>query len=669
MATLIELFDKSLARDADGPAVKFVEAASEAVQSRTEFFSKAKAIAAHLGDLTSVGERALMVYPSGPDFLAAFCGAIYAGVAAVPVYPPDGRLGSLERFCALLADAEPTVLLGTEAVLAQLRLAEASFPGLSQLRWLATDTIPVADAKLFSQPKLTPSTVAYIQYTSGSTGTPRGVVHLNQNVMANIDMILRTFRISTGERCALWLPLYHDMGLINSLVTLSYGGLLALMSPTAFLRNPVQWLHTISREQIPISGAPNFAYDLCVRKATAKDFGELDLRCWELAFNGAEAVRADTLARFSKAFGPCGFRSEAFAPCYGLAEATLLVSFGPRGAGTRTFEADEALLSLGRAQVAVPGAGSRTLVALGEVHAEAEVAIVDPTTRQRCAPDIIGEIWVRGAGNGRGYWKRPEQTEATFCARIEPGGEGPFLRTGDLGFVDAGQLFMTGRIKDLIIIHGKNHYPYDIEATMAAAHPAVRAGCCVASSIATATGEGLALFFERSREASETPLAAILNAVQDRVVAACNLSPVVMAVLEPNSIPKTSSGKLRRSVCRDDFLAERLSVIALRDLRSSAEQASQLTPKAPKLTPDVAAICARIQEEVAGILGYPVGADAVLTRIGIDSVAAMEIMFVLEDKFGLSVTHEDLAVPVSILELSKLIATKGTSAPLYDPTC
>lgn len=660
MATLVELFEKSLARDADGPAIKFREGAAEDVLSRAELFAKARAIAAHLTELTAMGERALMVYPSGPDFLAAFCGAMYAGIAAVPVYPPDRRPGSLERFASLIADAEPTLLLGTEEVLNLLRMVAPSLPVLSQLRWLATDKISAADAGRFSPPKIAGTTVAYIQYTSGSTGTPRGVVHLNQNVAANIEMIRRTFPINPGENCAIWLPLYHDMGLINSLTTISHGGFIALMSPTAFLRDPMQWLRTISRERIPISAAPNFAYDLCARKATAKDFGELDLSCWEIALNGAEPVRADTIARFSKTFAACGFRAETFAPSYGLAEATLLVSFGPRGRGASVFEADEAALRLGRAQAAAPGARSQALVASGLLHAQAEVAIVDPTTLRRCAPGVVGEVWVRGDGIGRGYWKRSEETETTFCARIAPEGEGPFLRTGDLGFIHAGQLCITGRSKDVIVIHGKNHYPYDIEASMAAAHPAVRAGCCVATSVSTAAGEGLALFFERSKESPETPLAAIIDAVQDAVVAACNLSPVVMAVLEPGSIPKTSSGKLRRGPCRDAFLAGQLKVLASRDLRISAEQEQQ--PSTTQVA-DVDTVCARIQEEVHAILGREVGPEAVLTRIGIDSVAAMEIMFVLEDKFGLSVTHEDLAAPMSILELSRIVVTKGESAP------
>jgi acyl-CoA synthetase (AMP-forming)/AMP-acid ligase II/acyl carrier protein len=661
MATLVELFDKSMARDANGPVIKFREGASEEVLSRAQLFAKARAIGARLAELAAVGERALMVYPSGPDFLAAFCGAMYAGVAAVPVYPPDRRPGSLERFAALIADAEPTILLGTDEVLTLLRLVAPSLPVLSQLRWLATDKIPVEDADGFALPKIAGTTVAYIQYTSGSTGTPRGVIHLNQNVAANIEMIRRTFPIHDGEHSAIWLPLYHDMGLINSLTTISHGGFIALMSPTAFLRDPMQWLRTISRERTTISAAPNFAYDLCARKATAKDFGELDLRCWEIALNGAEPVRADTIARFSKTFAPCGFRSEAFAPSYGLAEATLLVSFGPRDRGARVIEADEAALAAGRALPAAAGARSRTLVASGRVAVQTEVAIVDPTTRRRCAPGGIGEVWVRGDGIGRGYWKRPEETETTFCARIEPDGEGPFLRTGDLGFIDAGQLCITGRSKDVIVIHGKNHYPYDIEAAMAAAHPAVRVGCCVATSLSTGAGEGLALFFERSKEAPEAPLAAILDAVQDAVVATCNLSPVVMAVLEPGSIPKTSSGKLRRGACRDAFLAGQLTVLALRDLRLSVEQESQQV-LARKPAADVESVCARIQDEVRAILGREVGPDAVLTRIGIDSVAAMEIMFVLEDKFELSVTHEELAVPVSILELSKIVVTKGKTA-------
>ncbi|HEX2222817.1 MAG TPA: fatty acyl-AMP ligase, partial [Thermoanaerobaculia bacterium] len=458
-----------------------------------ELDHQARAIAAALRQTLAPGDRALLLYPPGLEFIAAFFGCLYAGVIAVPAYPPRPNDRSQSRLRSIAHDAEPRAALTTSAILAG---AGDLAPELAVLRWLPTDALPPfgADAEGFgfadgdgiSEPE--PDSVAFLQYTSGSTAAPKGVMVTHANLLHNERMIGEAFGQDEDTVVAGWLPLYHDMGLIgNVLQPLHAGARCVLMSPVAFLQKPLRWLEAISRYRATTSGGPNFAYELCVRKTTVEERARLDLSSWKVAFNGAEPVRETTLERFAEAFAASGFRREAFYPCYGLAEATLFVTGGELGRFPRVEVVDAAALERNEVRPAFDGDPARRLVSNGRAWLGQQVVLADPETGLECPAGRVGEIWVAGPSVARGYWRNPEATERDFGAFLADG-QGPFLRTGDLGFAAGGELYVTGRLKDLIIIRGRNHYPQDLELTAERSHPDLHAGG--GAAFAVDAGEG-----------------------------------------------------------------------------------------------------------------------------------------------------------------------------------
>ncbi|MEA2691749.1 MAG: hypothetical protein QOJ16_1136, partial [Acidobacteriota bacterium] len=504
--TLVDLLRSRAADAADRTEYLFLangEVESERL-SAAALDARARAIAARLAETAAAGDRALLLFPPGLDFIAAFFGCLYAGVIAVPAYPPrPGRGG--ERLAAIAGSCRPAAVLTTAELLGRLRAGATDAAGLAAARWLAVDAVATEAGELWRDPGVGPETAAFLQYTSGSTAEPKGVVVTHGNLLHNERMIQEGFGQSAASVIVGWLPLHHDMGLIgNVLQPLYCGARCILMSPLAFLQRPEVWLRAISRYRATTSGGPNFAYELCLRKVGEAARAELDLASWSVAYNGAEPVRAETLERFAAAFAPAGFRRAAFYPCYGLAEATLYVTGGEVGTAPpiRAFD-------------------GRPLVGCGTARLGQSVRIVDPESRRPAAPGEIGEIWVAGPSVAQGYWGLPEASAAVFGAHIA--GEDPalpFLRTGDLGFLDAGELFVTGRLKELIILRGRNHYPQDIEITALASHGALRPGGAAAFAV-EAAGEGggeelvVAVEIERRRE----PEAAAAAAAVRRAVA------------------------------------------------------------------------------------------------------------------------------------------------------
>lgn len=537
-----------------------------------EFDRRARAIAARLQGLGAAGERALLLYPPGLDYIAGFFGCLYAGVIAVPAYPPNpARLNrTLPRLQAIVGNAQPRFALTTEMIAALAGAVAEQAPDLGAMQWLATDTLPLTDAENWQAPAVDGDTVAFLQYTSGSTGSPKGVMVTHGNLLANLAMITRGFEATSADSAVFWLPPYHDMGLIGGLLGPIYIGVpCAVMSPLAFLQRPLRWLEAISRYRATVSGGPNFAYDLCARKATPEQIAALDLSTWKLAFNGAEPIRADTLERFAQTFAPAGFRRDAFYACYGLAEATLFVTGGDRAHAPATLVVDLDALAQGRV-VAAPDA-AYTLVSSGQPPAELRLAIVDPETRARCAPDRVGEIWVAGPSLAQGYWGRPDETAGAFRAVLADG-DGPYLRTGDFGFVKGNDLFVTGRLKDLIIVDGRNLYPQDIEATVEAAHPAIRSGATAAFSVDVGGEERVVVAAEVERnfvfnqkqnggEGAADARQALVTAVRRAVAEQHDVRVHTVALLKTGHIPKTSSGKIQRHACRAGFLAGTLDMI------------------------------------------------------------------------------------------------------------
>ncbi len=574
-ATLVELLRHRAQAQPEQTAYIFLQ------DKETEFLrltyqqldAKAKAIATILQSKGLSGERALLLYPPGLDYLAAFFGCLYAGVVAVPAYPPRNQRNT-PRIQAVVKDATAAQALCTTTILSKVQ----SLLNLGQLQWLTTDIIPDEIEENWQAPLVKSDTLAFLQYTSGSTGTPKGVMLSHGNLMHNAAMTYQVMEHSPSSKFVSWLPVYHDMGLIGGILQPLYGGFpCILMSPASFLQSPYRWLKAISDYGGTTSGAPNFAYDLCVQKITPEQRKTLDLSTWSVAFNGAEPVRSDTLERFSTAFAECGFRREAFYPCYGMAEATLMVSGVLKKAipAIKTVRVEE-LESDRVVDALMENQNVRSLVSCGQSIPEQQIAIVNPQTLTRCLPDEVGEIWVSGPSIGGGYWQRIEETNQTFNAYISDTGEGPFLRTGDLGFLDNGELFITGRAKDLIIIRGRNLYPQDIELTAERSHAALRSHSGAAFAVEVGNEERLVIVQElefRAKPNVEEITAAIRSAIAQEY----EVQVYGVILVKPGSIPKTSSGKIQRLGTKAAFLAGELEVIGSSILQSMMADCSGIS--------------------------------------------------------------------------------------------
>lgn len=604
---------------------------------------RARAIAAWLQQHVEPGARALLVYPADLEFISAFFGCLYAGVIAVPTYPPQTRTKrSLAKLRTIMNDVQPTVVLTISSLSSMVESLFAQAQELAATPLVATDIILDNLVEAWQEPTIDGDTLAFIQYTSGSTGMPKGVMLTHRNLLYNVWLMYRDFKLTQECRGVTWLPLYHDMGLIGSILDTIYVGLeTQIMSPVAFLQRPIRWLQVISDTRATHSGAPNFAYDLCVRKVTAEQKARLDLSSWQLAFNGAETIRPETLERFVETFGPCGFRREAFYPCYGLAEATLMVTGRHKSVlpVVRTFQATA--LEHNRVVIAETAASpesSHTFVSCGQAGEGQKVVIVNPESLTQCLPDQIGEIWVCGPSVSQGYWQQPEETERTFHAYLADTGEGPFLRTGDLGFFQEDELFVTGRLKDLIIIRGRNHYPQDIELTVEQCHPALRPGCGVAFSLDVLSEERLVIVQEVDRQYRNLNVDEVVTHIRQAVAEQHELKVYAVVLVKMGSIPKTSSGKLQRRACREAFRAQSLDVVGQWTLPLE-EQMLETSPQASDLDdggvplvgtqPKTAeAIQAWLITQIADRLKvdlHCIDAREPLARYGLDSVQAVSL--------------------------------------------
>jgi acyl-CoA synthetase (AMP-forming)/AMP-acid ligase II len=571
-ASITDALDQWSAQRSDRTAFIFLEDGEREVDRCTfaELRRRSLGVARLLRQHVAPGERVLLAFPPGLEFVASFLGCLYAGVIAVPVNVPR-RNRYADKFSAVAQDCGARGVLSTGA-LQQGLLWLLSDPALANLRWWTVDEALRAanDAPVDTSPN---SPLAFLQYTSGSTGDPKGVMVTHENLIANERAIRCSFGHDESTVVAGWLPLFHDMGLIGNVLQPLYLGVTSvLMSPMDFLQRPITWLTAISRYRATTSGAPNFAYDLCFSRVRPERVGELDLSSWTVAYCGAEPVRADTLQRFAEKFAPAGFRYSAFYPCYGMAECTLFVTGGNKGE-PETVGVDPQKLEHHRLEVS-ESSSARQLVSCGWTWSDHEVAIVDPLTKRRCGPGHVGEIWVRGPSVAQGYWQRDQATSETFGAQLE-GEDDRYLRTGDLGLLHDGRLFVTGRIKDLIIIRGRNHYPQDLERTAERSHPALAEGGGAAFSVERAGQEVLVLAVEvdmSERHSLDTE--SIAKEVRTAVTEAHELSVADVVLLQPRTLPRTSSGKVRRSACREAYLRNELPVFAARSARSIESEPS-----------------------------------------------------------------------------------------------
>jgi acyl-CoA synthetase (AMP-forming)/AMP-acid ligase II len=576
-ATLVDVLRWRAQHQPDRLAYRFLtDGETEEVDiTYKELDEQAQETAAKLQSAGKTGDRALLLFPPGLEFIGAYLGCLYGGIIAVPIYPPHPARWekTMSTFMAVVSDVSPSIVLTTSSFMSKAAILSRQGPEIKTMRWLAIDEAPVEQGAKWQEWEIKSDNITFLQYTSGSTTAPRGVMVSHGNLMYNLDLIRRYFEHSSNSRGVIWLPPYHDMGLIGGILQPLYCGFpVTLMSPLVFLQRPFRWLQAISRFKGTTSGGPNFAYDLCLRKITPEQRAGLDLSSWDVAFNGAEPINHGTLERFAEYFAPCGFRPEAFYPCYGLAEATLIVSGGSKAArpiicsfrqpGGEQKEPDTNQ---------VKNAGAQPLVGCGRAIMDQEIVIADPRSLTRCSPGREGEIWVSGPAVARGYWNRPDETEYVFRAYLADTGEGPFLRSGDLGFIKNGELFITGRIKDLIIIDGTNHYPQDIEWTMENCHRSLRANSCVAFSIDVNGREQLVVlaevdprYYRMRRQNPQTPeVEGPVKAIRRAVSKNHDLGIHDIRLLKAGSIFKTSSGKIQRKACREAYLSGTLEALEL----------------------------------------------------------------------------------------------------------
>lgn len=524
-----------------------------------ELETQTRAIAARLGQLAAPGDRALMLYPPGLEFVSAFFGCLRARIVGVPIHPPRPQR-DMSSLMAVAADCQAKVVLTTNDVASKLERPCREFPCFDDCIWLATDDLPRTDVVRWREPVVERSDLAFLQYTSGSTASPKGVMVSHRNLISNSEGLRRAFELTPQSATVCWLPSFHDMGLIDGILQPMFTGFPAyLMPPVAFIRHPHRWLQAVSRYGADHCGGPNFLYDHCVDKAAEGDRAQLDLHRWRSAYNGAEPVRAGTLARFAESLADAGLRPESLFPCYGLAEATLMVCGSPLDQRPKIQTVSSTALAENRfVPVGNGDADARTLVSSGRTIHETEVAIVDPQTCEPVAPGGIGEIWISGPGVTQGYWNREAETKNVFDAHLHPTGKGPFLRSGDLGAVLGPDIFVTGRIKDLIIIRGRNHYPQDIEATVQSVHPGLRIDCGAAFGVDIGGCEQLVVIQELDRGCRNLSVKDLCGDIRQAIIEGHDVEVREIVLVRQASIPKTTSGKIRRRACRAAYGENRL---------------------------------------------------------------------------------------------------------------
>ncbi|AVJ23688.1 MULTISPECIES: non-ribosomal peptide synthetase [Pseudomonas] len=620
--TLVQSLQQRAAQTPDQVALRFLAESAEhsVVLSYRDLDQRARTIAAALQANAGLGERAVLLFPSGPDYVAAFFGCLYAGVIAVPAYPPEStRRHHQERLLSIISDAEPRLLL-TIASLSE---------GLAQIEnaptVLSVDTLEAQQADQWVEPDLKADDIAFLQYTSGSTALPKGVQVSHGNLVANEVLIRRGFGIDLNPDDVIvsWLPLYHDMGLIGGLLQPIFSGVpCVLMSPAYFLGRPLRWLEAISEYGGTISGGPDFAYRLCSERVSESALERLDLSRWRVAYSGSEPIRLDTLERFAEKFAACGFTPNNFFASYGLAEATLFVAGGTRGHGIPALRLDEQALAANRAE---PGQGP-AIMSCGTSQPDHAVLIADPHTLTELPDQCVGELWATGPSIAHGYWRNPQASAKTF---VQHAGR-TWLRTGDLGFIRDGEVYITGRLKDLLIVRGHNLYPQDIEQTIEREVEVVRKGRVAAFAVNDQGLEGIGIAAEISRSVQKIlPPEALIKAIRQAVAEACQQAPSVVVLLNPGALPKTSSGKVQRAACAIRHADGSLDSYA--QFPGQQGQASEVALESD-LQQQIAAIwCEQLQ------LAHVAGDDHFFL-LGGNSITATQVVARLRESLGLELS-------------------------------
>ncbi|TWU56509.1 putative fatty-acid--CoA ligase fadD21 [Rubripirellula tenax] len=692
--TLVQWIGMRAKLHGDRPALTFLDdETGETTWSYAELWRQCCAVASQLNGIEvakddTLPPRAMLLYSPGVDFLAGFLGCQVAGWIPVPTcYPKPNR--AMPRLDSVAADCAPSAILGDRYAIDGLDSNKLAPPARSIPRIITSENATIPDGWIDPQTLSSDAdAIAFLQYTSGSTSDAKGVVVRHRNVLANLESIRRGFQIEwpsdidestdTPNVCGVfWLPFFHDMGLIGGVLAPLYvGGRTILMSPRSFLQRPIRWLQAISKHNATISGAPNFAYQLCVDRISPDQTDELDLSGWRIAFSGAEPVQARTLLDFGSRFSSCGFASNVFYPCYGLAEATLLAAGGDGPAEPTVVTVERESLATGNPRI-VPGGrgiGFQKLVACGSACYQTELKIVDPSSRRELSDSSIGEIWIRGQGVTSGHWNRDAENAAMFDAETDDGQRG-FCRTGDLGFLHQSQLYITGRLKDLIILRGRNLFPQDIEST--ALDVVGQSGIqCAAFPVDSGRGEALAIVVEVPRDAEVSTLPDLVRSIRREVIEVHEVDPRHVWLVRPATIPMTSSGKVQRSRCREQFVADDINTKYRYDRCSGSEQVPIPLPLMPAnaTAKDFQVVLSETENWMTQWLIARAGVDPAdidtakpFSEYGLDSMTAVEMSGEIEDWSGVELTPMVAWNHPTVSGLSDFIAheiTASTATPI-----
>lgn len=624
---------------------------AEASLTFAELNHRAREIAAHIQATTPKARRALLMHAPGLAFVTALIGCFYAGISAIPCYPPTAKPGSRsgERFRRILHDARAELILTDSGQFSKILLHHTD----NRCRLIDTESLPHGDEIPPLAATTQPADIALIQYTSGSTGNPKGVILRHANLLHNLEAIQMRFGFTPDSRMVSWLPPYHDMGLIGCILSAVYSGYPVIaMAPRHFLQKPVRWLQAIQRYQADTSGAPNFAYELCAKHIAEPSLQELDLSCWSLAFCGAEPVRATTMRRFAQRFAPAGFRATALFPCYGLAEVTLMATAVSRGTGAKVLTVDRQALARGEAALASQNSSDTLeLVSSGSAGSGIQIQITDPETRRPCTPGTLGEIWLSGASIADGYWDKETESKTIFGHRSQNGADDHWLRSGDLGFMWDDELFVSGRLKELIILRGNKYHPPDLEAVVGSSHPALALNGCVAFSVEGEASEALVILGEIRREQRKSvDVGQVGRAIQAALFDYLQLRADEILLLKPGALPRTTSGKLMRVQCRERYLDGAWQALAITASETAAPNA----------------LANRLLQRIAAVLRIPQASldmNQRLGELGIDSLKRVELAMSLEQESNGQLDIEQLTGELTLAELARLIQYPADPAP------
>lgn len=546
-STIIQLLSNKVKANPEKVLYTFLKNGITETERRTyqQLHDMSSSIGAVLHKHAQVGDRVLLLFPSGLSYIDAFFGALYAGIIAVTAYPPTLNSKN-EKLKSIINDCKPKIVLTTSEMYKKREDIISNIPSLSEVLWICSEEIANADGSDWFEPTITSDSIAFLQYTSGSTSNPKGVMVSHKNLLCNEALLSDGFSHNENSNYVTWLPIYHDMGLIGNIIQSLYSGSSCfLMSPFSFLKKPIVWLEAISKYRAHTSGGPNFAYDLLSRTVTEADLVGLDLSCWKIAFNGAEPIRSSTVKSFSKKFKSVGFENKAFYPCYGLAEATLFVTGSEKNLPCEIISVD-----------------GKNMVSSGFVRQEfQEVLIVDPDTKNECSLGTIGEIWVSGDSVALGYWNNPEKTDEIFNAFTCNSKKGPFLRTGDMGFFGGDELYVSGRLKELIIIKGRNFYPQDIELIVEGCDSVLKPGCSASFSIDHNNEEKLIVVQEIKNRVKINNIQQLLGKINLEISRNLEVDVYDILLVKSGSIPKTTSGKIQRIKAKKLYLGNQFDVI------------------------------------------------------------------------------------------------------------